>query len=94
MTTSAFGACPQCTQRMRIESLHCWHCGTSVSGRISIPLLATLPDVQARFVERFLAANGSLSQAQKEMGVSYHALQQRIGRGWGDRAFTVPFATQ
>jgi hypothetical protein len=66
-----FGACPQCASRMRIEKLVCWRCGTSVTGRIAIPLLATLPEEQARFVERFLAANGSLTQLQKEMGCSY-----------------------
>ena len=56
---------------MRIESLHCWRCGTTVSGRLAIPILATLPDEQARFVERFLTANGSLSQVQKDMQCSY-----------------------
>ena len=69
--TQSFGTCPQCTSRMRIETLHCWRCGTTVTGRIAIPILATLPDELARFVERFLAANGSLSQVQKEMECSY-----------------------
>jgi hypothetical protein len=66
-----FGTCPQCASRMRIERLVCWRCGTSVSGQIAIPLLATLPEEHARFVERFLVANGSLTQLQKEMECSY-----------------------
>ena len=35
---------------MRIEKLVCWRCGTAVTGRIAIPVLATLPEELARFV--------------------------------------------
>ena len=69
--SSDFGSCPQCASRMRIETLRCWRCGTSVQGRIATPLLATLPEELTRFVERFLGANGSLTQVQKDMGCSY-----------------------
>lgn len=70
-TPQAFGSCPQCSSRMRIEKLVCWRCGTAVTGRIAIPVLATLPEELARFVERFLEANGSLSRVQKDLGCSY-----------------------
>lgn len=56
---------------MRIESLSCWRCGTTVSGQISIPLVARLPDEQSQFVDTFLLGNGSLSNVQKELGYSY-----------------------
>lgn len=74
----AFGNCPQCTERMRIETLRCWRCGTTVSGQLSIPLLARLKVEQMEFVERFLLANGSLSSVQQEMGCSYPKVRRLL----------------
>src|SRR5436190_24375787 len=67
----SFGDCPYCSNRQVIEVLRCWRCDTTVTGRFAIPALARLPEAQARFVERFLLANGSLSKVQEEMGCSY-----------------------
>ena len=76
--TSTFGACPQCSGRMRIEVLHCWRCGTSVNGRIPIPALALLPADQADFVEKFLLANGSLTRVQKVLECSYPKVRRLL----------------
>ncbi len=73
-----FAACPQCARTMRIESLSCWRCGTSVTGRLSLPLLARLPGEYQQFIERFLLANGSLSQVQKDMGCSYPKVRRLL----------------
>lgn len=56
---------------MRIETLCCWRCGTTVRGQLTVPILARLPDELARFVETFLASNGSLSEVQKRLACSY-----------------------
>jgi hypothetical protein len=69
--SGSFGECPSCAHRMRIETMSCWRCGAKVSGQIAIPLVATLPQEQAEFVEAFLLGNGSLSQVQKDLGCSY-----------------------
>jgi hypothetical protein len=77
MSTS-FGACPQCAGRMRIERLHCWRCGTSVTGRIPIPILALLPPEQAHFVETFVQSNGSLTKVQEVLGCSYPKVRRLL----------------
>tara|TARA_R110002096_G_scaffold8823_14_gene35932 strand:- start:5659 stop:6069 length:411 start_codon:yes stop_codon:yes gene_type:complete len=69
--SGSFGECPSCTHRMRIETMRCWRCGTTVTGQLSIPLVARLPEEQARFVDVFLLGNGSLSQVQKDLACSY-----------------------
>lgn len=51
--------------------MRCWRCGTTVTGQLSIPLVARLPEEQARFVDVFLLGNGSLSQVQKDLACSY-----------------------
>ena len=56
---------------MRIEKLVCWRCGTEVQGQLTISVLARLPEDLARFVETFLASNGSLSEVQSRIGCSY-----------------------
>ena len=73
-----FGGCPQCDRRMRIEVMQCWHCGTRVTGRMSLPPLARLPRQHAEFVEQFLLANGSLSALQKVLDCSYPKVRRLL----------------
>ena len=47
------------------------HVSTTITGQLSIPIVARLPEEQARFVDVFLLGNGSLSQAQKDLGCSH-----------------------
>lgn len=75
---NGFGICPQCANRMLIEVLGCWHCGTTVNGRIAIPIVARLPREQSEFVEKFLLANGSLSKVQDIMGCSYPKVRRLL----------------
>lgn len=63
---------------MRIESLHCWRCGTSISGRIPIPALALLPPDHADFVEKFVLSNGSLTKVQQVLGCSYPKVRRLL----------------
>ena len=63
---------------MRIESLHCWRCGTSISGRIPIPVLALLPPDLADFVEKFVLSNGSLAKVQQVLGCSYPKVRRLL----------------
>lgn len=72
------GCCPTCAHSMRIETLRCWRCGTTVNGQMAIPLVARLPEEQARFVEAFLLGNGSLSQVQKDLSCSYPKVRRLL----------------
>ena len=76
--SAAFGDCPTCAHAMRIETLRCWRCGTMVSGQIAIPLVARLPEEQARFVEAFLLGNGSLTQVQSDLSCSYPKVRRLL----------------
>lgn len=73
-----FGICPQCSHRMFIESFRCWRCGTSVNGRIALPLLLRLPSEHLEFAEKFLLANGSLSEVQKTLDCSYPKVRRLL----------------
>ena len=79
----SFGSCPQCAQLMRIESLRCWKCDTSVNGRMSVPLLARLSQEQSEFAEKFLLANGNLTQVQKLMECSYPKVRRLLNETMG-----------
>ncbi|MCA8973462.1 MAG: DUF2089 family protein [Planctomycetes bacterium] len=56
----------------------CWRCGTTVSGQLSIPLVARLPEEQARFVDAFLLGSGSLTQTQKALSCSYPKVRRLL----------------
>lgn len=76
--TSDFGLCPQCTHRMFIENFLCWRCGTSVKGRIAVPLMARLNAEQSEFLEKFLLGNGSLTEVQKSLDCSYPKVRRLL----------------
>ena len=76
--THGFGSCPQCSSRMVVERLSCWRCGTEVTGRLGVPLLARLPAELADFVRELLLANGSLSATQERMGCSYPKVRRLL----------------
>ena len=80
MDTTKFGDCPQCQGAMRVETLSCWRCGTTVTGQLAIPLLARLPREQSDFVIRFLTANGSLTGVQETMHCSYPKVRRLLNQ--------------
>lgn len=75
---NSFGCCPGCAERMRIASLRCWRCGTTVGGQMPIPLLARLSDEHGKFLEQFVLGNGSLAAVQKVFECSYPKVRRLL----------------
>ena len=73
--------CPACgNSEFRIERLACTNCGTAVEGQFSVSRLATLPDEQVAFVETFLKCRGNIKEVERELGISYPTVRNRLDK--------------
>ncbi|MBL8059912.1 MAG: DUF2089 domain-containing protein [Chthonomonas sp.] len=52
--------------------------GISLRGRFAVPRFAKLTDEQSHFLETFLRCRGVLSSVEKEMGLSYPTVRNRL----------------
>ncbi len=52
--------------------------GIAMKGRFAIPRFARLTEDQSKFLETFLRCRGVLSSVEKEMGLSYPTVRNRL----------------
>lgn len=52
--------------------------GVTLRGRFAIPRFARLNEEQSRFLETFLRCRGVLSSVEKELGLSYPTVRNRL----------------
>ena len=76
--------CPACGDELRVKTLHCESCETTVNGMYNLPLLASLEDEDQSFVVDFIKSSGNLKIMAKNLGLSYptvrNLLDKIIGR--------------
>ena len=73
--------CPFCHGPLVVTRLRCERCAVTIEGRFSPAFtspLARLTPEQLRFVEAFLRAEGKFSRLEKELGLSYPTLRNRL----------------
>jgi len=74
--------CPLCGGKLRITALRCEACGTSLEGEFVAPKQASAFDrlngEQLRFLEVFVRSEGKFSRMEREMGLSYPTLRNRL----------------
>ena len=75
-------ACPLCGGQLTITALQCRSCGTTFQGRFDSPRNASAFDrlnaEQLHFLEVFIRNEGKFSRMEKEMGLSYPTLRNRL----------------
>jgi hypothetical protein len=70
--------CPICHSPLSIARLHCNSCGSSLEGDFQLGGLAGLSPDQLAFVETFVRCEGKLNRMEKEVGLSYPTLRNRL----------------
>jgi hypothetical protein len=71
-------SCPVCHSTLSIARLHCDSCGTSLEGDFQLGGWAALSPEQLSFVETFVRCEGKLNRMEKEIGLSYPTLRNRL----------------
>jgi hypothetical protein len=63
--------CPSCGGTLKVKSLHCDECDTTVQGEFAIHPILRLTAEEQQFVTAFIRCSGSLKQMAADMGLSY-----------------------
>lgn len=74
----AFKECPACGGKLEVTECSCLDCGLILRGHFASPLLSRLGADQASFVLAFLRARGNLSELEKQLGVSYPTIRNKL----------------
>lgn len=78
MKYKAPNCCPICNQEMTISSLSCKHCQTRLEGSFTSCKFCKLPSEQMEFIEVFLKCRGNIKDVEKELGISYPTVRNRL----------------
>lgn len=70
--------CPSCGGGLKVQSLHCNECGTTISGEYDVPAILRLKPDELAFVTGFVKCSGSLKQMACDMGLSYPTVRNLL----------------
>lgn len=81
MSTIAYqvpGRCSICEHDVTITQFVCSHCGTRTEGEFTPCRFCHLKKDQVEFIEVFLKCRGNIKDVEKELGVSYPTIRNRL----------------
>jgi hypothetical protein len=70
--------CPVCAGQLLVTRLHCAECGTTLEGRFGVGRFGRLDRDQMALLESFLRARGNLRDMERELGISYPTVRNRV----------------
>jgi hypothetical protein len=77
-TREVIATCPVCDHRLEVTRLHCAECDTTIEGRFSVGRFGRLSRDQLGLLETFLRARGNLRDLERELGISYPTVRNRL----------------
>ncbi len=78
MAHDVISTCPVCQGELTITRLHCNTCGTALEGEFGVGRFGHLEREQLAFLESFLRARGNLKEMERELGISYPTVRNRL----------------
>lgn len=72
------GKCPVCGGRMGITAIRCSECDIKIEGAFEPCRFCRLTEVQKDFAEVFLKNRGNIREIEKELGISYPTVRNRL----------------
>ena len=70
--------CPGCGHEIIISRLRCQACGTTVEGEFAPCKFCRLDDESLHFVETFVRNRGNIKEVERELGISYPTVRNRL----------------
>ncbi len=70
--------CPVCDNKLEIIKVHCPHCDTSCEGRFTLDKFSYLTQDEKYFIEVFLKCRGNIKDVEKELGISYPTVRNKL----------------
>jgi hypothetical protein len=78
MAYPVIGQCPVCHEALEVTELHCRTCDTTVRGHFSLGRFYQLSAEQLAFAETFVRCAGRIKKVEKELGISYPTVRNRL----------------
>lgn len=72
------GNCPTCGRQMVVTEYHCPECMVEVRGKFEAGGLGGLDSGQIDFVMTFLRCRGNIKEVERELGISYPTVRNRL----------------
>ncbi|MCR4436906.1 MAG: DUF2089 domain-containing protein [Clostridiales bacterium] len=78
MTREALGKCPVCGNNLEVTRISCNDCGTVIEGHFQPCKFCRLTQEQRSFIDVFIKCRGNIKEVEKELGVSYPTVKNRL----------------
>ncbi|HEY4599734.1 MAG TPA: DUF2089 domain-containing protein [Cerasibacillus sp.] len=70
--------CPVCSGTLIATKLKCNTCQTTVENAFTLSKFSLLDEEQLRFIEAFLVNRGNIKVVEKELGISYPTVRNKL----------------
>ncbi|MBR9999814.1 MAG: DUF2089 family protein [Cyclobacteriaceae bacterium] len=70
--------CPSCNSDLKVQSLHCEKCSTTIGGQFELPVLLRLEEKEQDFILDFVQCSGSLKIMALKLGLSYPTVRNML----------------
>lgn len=78
MDHTLLGKCPVCGDNLKITTLKCYNCQTTINGEFKPNKFSRLNSEQLHFVEVFIKSRGNIKDVEKELGISYPTVRNKL----------------
>jgi hypothetical protein len=72
------GKCPVCNANVEVTRITCRDCRTVIEGRFQMCKFCRLTTEQKNFIDVFIKCGGNIKEVEKELGVSYPTVKNRL----------------
>lgn len=80
MKKEVLGQCPVCGGPLLVTELTCERCGTKIVGKFKVSEFYKLSTEQMGFVKTFLKCRGNIKEIERELGISYPTVKNRLNQ--------------
>lgn len=74
----AIGRCPICNHEIRVTEISCKKCKTVIKGKFDLCKFCKLNEEQRYFIEIFIKNRGNIKEMEKELGISYPTVRNKL----------------
>jgi hypothetical protein len=87
------GKCPLCNGEIKVTKIQCNKCGIVIQGQFDLCKFCRLNEQQKYFVEVFIKNRGNIKEIEKELGISYPTVRNKLDDVISDLGHTVKKST-
>jgi len=78
MYKEVLGKCPVCDSNTEVTKISCNKCGTTIEGHFEMCKFCRLTPEQKSFIDAFIKCRGNIKEVEKELGISYPTVKNRL----------------